>query len=51
MYLIGIIRGMDMLLNFQREAHLRKNVYFWKDENGKVLWKDTYIYAKLNDEQ
>lgn len=35
-------------LGFHREAHLRKNVYFWKDENGKAIWKDTYIYAKLN---
>ena len=35
-------------LGFQREAHLRKNVYFWKDENGRAIWKDTYIYAKLN---
>ena len=35
-------------LGFEREAHLRKNVYFWKDENGKAIWKDTYIYAKLN---
>ena len=35
-------------LGFQREAHLRKNVYFWKNENGKPIWKDTYIYAKLN---
>ena len=34
-------------LGFQREAHLRKNVYFWKDENGKAIWKDTYIYARL----
>lgn len=37
-------------LGFQREAHLRKNVYFWKDENGKAIWKDTYIYAKLIDD-
>ena len=35
-------------LGFQREAHLRKNVYFWKDENEKAIWKDTYIYARLN---
>ncbi len=35
-------------LGFRREAHLKKNVYFWKDENGKAIWKDTYIYAKLN---
>lgn len=35
-------------LGFDREAHLRQNVYFWKDENGLPIWKDTYIYAKLN---
>lgn len=37
-------------LGFRREAHFRRNVYFWKDENGKPIWKDTYIYAKLNDD-
>ena len=36
-------------LEFHREAHFRKNVYFWKDEAGKAIWKDTYVYAKLND--
>lgn len=36
-------------LGFQREAHFRKNVYFWKDETEKPIWKDTYVYAKLND--
>ena len=36
-------------LGFQREAHFRKNVYFWKDETGKAIWKDTYVYARLND--
>ena len=35
-------------LGFQREAYFRKNVYFWKDENSKAIWKDTYVYAKLN---
>lgn len=34
-------------LGFQREAQLRQNIYFWKDENDKPVWKDTYIYAKL----
>ena len=34
-------------LGFRREAHLRQNVYFWKDENGNPIWKDTYVYAKL----
>ncbi len=36
-------------LGFQREAHFRKNVYFWKDKTEKPIWKDTYVYAKLND--
>lgn len=30
---------------YAREAHLRKNIYFHKDENGDPIWKDTYIYA------
>ena len=34
-------------LGFQREAQFRKNVYFWKDESGKPIWKDTYVYARL----
>ena len=38
-------------LGFEREAHLKKNVYFWTDENGTPLWKDTFIYAKLNIEE
>ncbi len=37
-------------LGFRREAHFRKNVYFWKDEMGKAIWKDTYVYAKLMDD-
>lgn len=32
-----------------REAHFRKNIWFHKDENGNPVWKDTYVYAKLND--
>ena len=36
-------------LEFKREAHFRKNVYFWKDEKEKPIWKDTYVYAKLNN--
>lgn len=35
-------------LGFQREAHLKQNVYFWRDEHGQPIWKDTYIYAKRN---
>lgn len=36
-------------MGFEREAHLKKNVYFWKDEKNKPIWKDTYIYAKLSE--
>ncbi|MGN1158945.1 MAG: GNAT family N-acetyltransferase [Lachnospiraceae bacterium] len=35
-------------LGFEREAHLKQNVYFWKDDKDMPVWKDTYIYAKLN---
>lgn len=34
-------------LGFSREAHLRENVYFWKDEQGNPIWKDTYVYAMV----
>ena len=37
-------------LGFIREAHFKKNVYFWKDENGNPIWKDTYVYSLLNSE-
>ena len=35
-------------LGFEREAHLKQNVYFWTDAQGNPLWKDTYIYSLLN---
>ena len=35
-------------LGFRREAHLRRNVFFWKDPEGRPIWKDTYVYAKLD---
>lgn len=34
-------------LGFVREGHFKQNVYFWKDENGQPLWKDTFVYSKL----
>lgn len=36
-------------LGFSKEAHLRQNVYFWEDTNGDPIWKDTFVYALLND--
>lgn len=35
-------------LGFEREGHLKENVYFWKDPEGNPIWKDTYIYAMVN---
>lgn len=34
-------------LGFEREAHLKQNVYFCKDESGNPIWKDTFIYSLL----
>lgn len=34
----------------KREAHFKQNVYFHKDENGMPKWKDTYVYARLNEQ-
>lgn len=34
-------------LGFRREAHFIQNVYFWKDEKDRPIWKDTYVYALL----
>ena len=35
-------------LGFAKEAHLRQNVYFWKDTDGNPIWKDTFVYSLLN---
>ncbi|MBQ6560259.1 MAG: GNAT family N-acetyltransferase [Erysipelotrichaceae bacterium] len=36
-------------LGFTSEAHFRKNVFFWKDNNDEPIWKDTYVYGLLNE--
>lgn len=36
-------------LCFQKEAHHKKNVYFWKDQQGNPILKDTVVYALLNE--
>lgn len=40
--------GLLEKLGFEREGHLKENVYFWKDEQGQPIWKDTYVYARRN---
>lgn len=32
-------------LGLTRTAHLEQNVFFWKDDQGQPIWKDTYIYS------
>ena len=34
----------------KREAHFRKNIYFRKDGNGAPVWKDTFVYAALDED-
>lgn len=33
-------------LGFEREGHLKQNVFFWRDGEGNPIWKDTYLYAR-----
>ncbi len=35
-------------LGFTKEAHFKQNVFFWTDDTGNPIWKDTYVYARLN---
>ena len=34
----------------RREAHFRQNIWFRRDENGAPIWKDTLVYAILENE-
>lgn len=34
----------------RREAQFRQNLWFHRDENGSPIWKDTLVYAILEDE-
>ena len=34
----------------RREAHFRQNLWFRRDENGAPVWKDTMVYAILEDD-
>ena len=38
-------------MGFIREGHLRKSVFFWRDDTDQPVWKDTYIYSKLNSKE
>lgn len=36
-------------MSFEREGRLKHNVYFWRDIDNCPIWKDTFIYARLNN--
>jgi ribosomal-protein-alanine N-acetyltransferase len=40
--------GLLEKMGFAREGYLKKNVFFWRDNNNQPIWKDTFIYSKLN---
>ena len=37
-------------VGMRKEGHLKKNVFFFKDENGEPIWQDTYEYGLLKEE-
>ena len=37
-------------LGLRREGHLKENIYFRVDDNGKPIWQDTYMYGQLEYE-
>ena len=37
-------------VGMRREAHLRENIFFRRDENSAPIWKDTFVYALLADQ-
>jgi RimJ/RimL family protein N-acetyltransferase len=37
-------------IGMRREGHYHKNIFFYRDEQGKPLWIDTYSYAILGED-
>ena len=37
-------------LKFRREGHLKRNIWFKKDNDDKPIWQDTFIYGILASE-
>ncbi len=36
-------------IGFVREGHLRQNIFFRSDTDGRPMWQDTFEYARLSD--
>jgi ribosomal-protein-alanine N-acetyltransferase len=43
--------GLLERMGFTQEGYLKKNVYFWRNNNNHPIWKDTFIYSKLNGKE
>ena len=41
--------GEHILTPISPKGYFKQNVYFWMDENGQPIWKDTYVYSLLKD--
>ncbi len=37
-------------VGLRREAYFRQNIWIYKGENGDPIWKDTLVYAILENE-
>lgn len=37
-------------IGFVREGHLRRNIFFRRDGEGRPIWQDTFEYGRINDE-
>ena len=36
-------------VGLRREAHFRQNIWFHRDKNSDPIWKDTLVYAILEN--
>ena len=43
--------GLLEHLGFTREALLRQNIFFRRDDAGNPIWQDTYVYGLLSSDQ
>ena len=37
-------------VGLKREAHFKQNIFFHKDANGNLIWKDTFVYAIVEND-
>ena len=44
------IETARLILRPFRVSDHRQNIFFHRDADGKPIWKDTYIYARLREE-